>query len=54
MHAGWTCIFANDLFQRRAQNAPWKDLHVLLDVAWFGIREAHDQLEEVLALGLNL
>jgi len=54
MRAGVTCIFANDLLQGRCQDPPWEDLHVLLDVARFGVRKPHDQLEEVLAIRLSL
>ena len=47
-----THIFANDFLQRVRQDLPWKHLDILLDVARLRIGELHDELEEVLAVGL--
>ena len=33
---------------------PREYLHVLLDIPWFRVREAHDNLEEVFAVGFGL
>ncbi len=48
-----TCIFANDLLERGCQDAPREDLDVLFNIARLGVRESHDQLEELLAVGLR-
>jgi hypothetical protein len=49
-----TYIFANDLLQRPSKDAPWKYLDIFLDIPWFRIRESHDELEELFAIGLGL
>lgn len=49
-----TYVFANDLLQSARQILPVEDLDVLLDIAGLGIREGHDDLEELLAIGLPL
>ena len=36
-----------------SQNFPREYLHILLYIAWLGIREAHDDLEELLAVCLG-
>ena len=51
--SGMTCIFANDLLESRVENPPREDLDVLLNVPGLGVREAHDQLEEFLAVLLG-
>lgn len=49
-----TCIFANDLLQSRGEDAPREDLDILLNVPGLGVGEAHDELEELLAVLLGL
>lgn len=49
-----THIFADDLLESRCQIFPVKHLDVLLDVARLGSWESHDNLEELLTLGLPL
>lgn len=49
-----TYVFADDLLQGHRQDLPGEDLDILLDVTRFGIGESHDDLEELLAIGLSL
>ena len=60
-HAGWSystagtdTVLSNNLLEGRLQNLPGKHLDVLLDIAGFGVGKAHDDLEELLAVGLSL
>lgn len=48
-----THVFPNDLLQSMAENLPGEDLDILLNVARLRIREAHDDLEKVLAVRLG-
>lgn len=52
--AGTNAILSNDLLESRLKNLPGKHLDVLLDIAGFGVGEAHDDLEKLLAVGLGL
>lgn len=52
--AGADTVLSNNLLEGRLQNLPGKHLDVLLDVAGFGIGEAHDDLKELLTVGLSL
>ena len=47
-------VLADDLLERVREHLPGEDLDVLLDVARLRSREAHDDLEELLAVGLAL
>jgi hypothetical protein len=47
-------ILSDDLLEGRLENLPGKHLDVLLDVAGFGVGEAHNDLEELFAIGLGL
>jgi hypothetical protein len=47
-------ILSYDLLEGRLENLPWKHLDILLDVAGFGVGEAHNNLEKLLAVRLGL
>lgn len=49
-----THVFRDDLLEGLSQNLPGEHLDILLDVAGLGVRECHDDLEELLALCLGL
>lgn len=49
-----TYVFADNLLQCMTQNFPGEHLDILLDVPGFRCGKAHDNLEEVLAVGLGL
>jgi hypothetical protein len=52
--AGISTVLANNLLEGRLEDLPGEDLDVLLDVTRLGVGEAHDELEELLALILGL
>ena len=52
--ASSTHIFADNRLESMREDLPGENLYVLLDVAWFGIRKAHDDFEKFLAVCLGL
>lgn len=52
--AGTNAILSDDLLEGGLKNLPGKHLDILLDIAGFGVGEAHDNLEKLLAVGLGL
>lgn len=49
-----TYVFADNLLQGMRKNFPAKNFDVLLDVARFGCRKAHNNFEKFFAIGLSL
>jgi hypothetical protein len=52
--AGVGAVFSNNLLERSLERLPREDLDVLLDIAGLWVREAHNELEELLAIRLDL